>query len=75
MNFPIWPPAASEYAGQVDWLFAFITAIVTLLSVPVFLLLILFAVRYRQGRVINRRPRQNRNVWLETSWAVCSRLR
>ena len=66
----LWPPAASAYARQVDVLIGTFGALVVLLSAPVFVLMIVWAWRYRKGRRADRSPGRNRNIWLETSWSV-----
>lgn len=66
----LWPPAASAYAAKVDLLIGSFGLLVTLLSAPVFVLILVFAIRYRRGRRADRSHQMNRNVWLETSWAV-----
>ena len=66
----LWPGQASAHAGDVDLLFVAFSLLVTLLSAPVFILLAVFAVRYRRGREIDRRHPLNRSIVLETSWAV-----
>jgi cytochrome c oxidase subunit 2 len=65
-----WLSEASGHAAAVDRLFASVTVLVLLLSAPVFILTLTFAVKYRRGRPADRRPAPNRNVWLEVSWAV-----
>lgn len=65
-----WLSEASTHAAAVDRLFAAVTLLVLLLSAPVFFLTIAFAVRYRRGRLVDRRPVPNRNVWLEVSWTI-----
>ncbi|WP_395332077.1 cytochrome c oxidase subunit II [Novosphingobium sp. BL-8H] len=72
MSSPIllWPAAASAYAGQVDLLIACFGALVALLSAPVFILMAIWAARYRKGRRADRTPGKDRNVWLEVSWSV-----
>jgi cytochrome c oxidase subunit II len=70
MTFPLWPPIASAYAGEVDLLLVLLLILVTLLSAPVFVLLIVFAVRYRRGAKVDRSHRPDRNVALEVSWAA-----
>ncbi len=67
---PLWPAAASPYARQVDALVISFSALVLALTIPVFVLLTVFAVRYRHGREADRGEAVNRNVWLETSWTV-----
>jgi cytochrome c oxidase subunit II len=70
MTFPLWPPIASTYAGEIDLLLVLLLILVTLLSAPVFVLLVVFAVRYRRGAKVERRHRADRNVLLEVSWSV-----
>lgn len=70
MTFPLWPPIISAYAGQVDLLLAFVLTVVTLLSVPVFVLLLYFAIRYRRGSPAHRLPRRSGNLRLELSWTL-----
>jgi cytochrome c oxidase subunit 2 len=65
-----WLSEASDHAAAVDRLFAAVLVLVLLLSAPVFILTLAFAVKYRRGRAADRRPAPNRNVWLEISWAV-----
>ncbi|MGE0717110.1 MAG: cytochrome c oxidase subunit II [Alphaproteobacteria bacterium] len=62
--------AASAHARSVDVLMIGFMALVVLLSAPVFVLLVVFAVKYRRGKPAYRAHPVNRNVWLETSWAV-----
>lgn len=65
-----WLTEASAHATDVDRLFAAVTALVLVLSAPVFVLTIAFAVKYRRGRAVERRPAPNRKIWLEVSWAA-----
>ena len=67
---PLWPAEASSYSHQVDLLFAAFTGLVVLLSAPVFVLITYFAVKYRRGKPANRKHAPDRNVWVETSWAL-----
>ena len=67
---PLWPPVASVFAGKVDLLLGGLLAMVSLLTVPVLVLLLVFAIRYRQGSPANRQHRPARNVKLEVSWAI-----
>jgi cytochrome c oxidase subunit 2 len=64
------PEQASAYGGAVDTLFIAFAALVVLLSAPVFILMLVFAVKYRRGRTVDRTHARNRNVWLEVSWAL-----
>jgi cytochrome c oxidase subunit 2 len=68
--WPFWPDQASAYSGEIDRLSLAFTALVMLLSAPVFLLLVAFAVKYRRGRAADRSHPVNRKVGLEISWAL-----
>jgi len=66
----LWPVQASAHAGEVDLLIGSFGALVFALSAPVFLLLVVFAVRYRHGRRADRTHKLDRNIWLEVSWSI-----
>ena len=66
----LWPAQASVHAGQVDLLIGSFGALVALLSAPVFVLMLIFAIRYRKGKRADRSDEADRNIWLETSWSV-----
>jgi cytochrome c oxidase subunit 2 len=65
-----WPDRASAYAGQVDVLMWGFTAVVVLLAGPVFILMLVFAIKYRRGKPADRTPPADRNLWIEVSWSV-----
>jgi cytochrome c oxidase subunit 2 len=67
---PLWPDAASAHAGAVDHLVIAFTVLMVALTAPVFVLIVVFAVRYRRGKAADRSHPVNRNVWLEVSWAA-----
>jgi cytochrome c oxidase subunit 2 len=67
---PIWPPIASAFAGKVDMLLAGLLAMVSLLTIPVFVLLLVFTIRYRQGSPASRERRRSGNLTLELSWTI-----
>lgn len=67
---PLWPTEASVHGANVDMLLAGMAVLSLLLSAPVFILMVAFAVKYRRGRPADRRHPIDRNVWLETSWAA-----
>ena len=67
---PLWPVAASAHAVRVDWLIAAFTALMVLLTAPVFILIVAFSIKYRRGSPADRTARPAGNVVLETSWAV-----
>jgi cytochrome c oxidase subunit 2 len=65
-----WASELSDHAASVDLLALAFTVLIILLSTPVFILIVVFAVRYRRGKPANRLHAADRNVWLETSWAA-----
>ena len=66
----LWPPAASHHAQQVDLLIGSFGAMVWLLTIPVFVLMSWFAIRYRRSREVNRDHAPTRNLWVEVGWSV-----
>jgi len=68
--FALWPAQASTYAAQSDLLAFLFGLLVALLSLPVFILMIVFSVKYRRGKPADRTHRTNRNIWMEVSWAL-----
>jgi cytochrome c oxidase subunit 2 len=65
-----WPERASVHAGHVDVLMWGFTAIVALLSGPVFVLLAVFASKYRRGKAADRTGASDHSVGIEVAWAV-----
>jgi cytochrome c oxidase subunit 2 len=64
------PPEASAYSRHVDLLLASLSLLTFLLSAPVFVLIVAFAVKYHRGKTADRKHPVNRKVWLEVSWAI-----
>jgi len=69
MNVFPWPGEISAHAASVDHLFVAVALLVLALSAPVFILTIVFAVKYRAGKPANRKHASRGNVWIEISWA------
>jgi cytochrome c oxidase subunit II len=46
-NLPLWPSQASSIASNVDWLFIFLIVVTGFFTLLVFLLIAIFAVKYR----------------------------
>jgi len=67
---PFWPIAASQHAQRVDDLIISFSLLIFCLTAPVFVLIILFAIRYRRGQPADRTHRPSGNVLAETSWTV-----
>jgi len=63
-------PEASSHAVRVDLLAAAFSALTAVLTLPVFVLILVFAIRYRRGKAVNREHAPDRNIWLEVSWSV-----
>lgn len=69
--FDLLPPQASRHAQTVDLLIGSFGAMVAVLTLPIFVLLVAFAIRYRRSRGgVNRDHAPNRNLWVELSWSV-----
>jgi cytochrome c oxidase subunit 2 len=49
-NIPLFPPQASTFAGQVDALYFFLTAVSAFFSVLIAVMIVVFAIRYRRSR-------------------------
>lgn len=69
--FSLWPPQLSRHAERVDLLIGTFGVMVWLLTLPIFVLLVVFLLRYRRSRTaVNREHPVDRNVWLEISWSA-----
>jgi cytochrome c oxidase subunit 2 len=69
-SLALWPAAASPSAGEVDHLILAFTAVTLLLTVPIFIAITYFALRYRAGRAADRTHGEGRNVKIELSWML-----
>jgi len=65
-----WPETASAYAGELDSLLIWFSVLLAVLVVPVFIGLAWFAIHYRAGADVDRRPRASGNWKLEVGWMV-----
>jgi cytochrome c oxidase subunit 2 len=66
----LWPQAASASAGETDHIILAFTIVTLLLTVPIFLSITYYALRYRAGRSADRRTSENRSVLIEMSWML-----
>ena len=66
----LWPPAASASAVETDHLIWAFTLLTLLLVVPIFVGITFFAIRYQDGRAVNRGFREDRDRLLELSWMI-----
>src|SRR5512138_3544215 len=69
-NFPLFPPEASTISGEVDLLFFFLIAVAAFFTGLIFLMVTIFAIRYRR-RSSDEIPRQNLgSLGLELVWTA-----
>jgi len=68
--FPWILPQASSFAGQIDFVFWFITAICAVVGAGVTFFLLLFCIRYRQGTKVNRKLPHHEGMALELIWTI-----
>ncbi len=69
-NFPLFPPEASTLAGEVDLLFYFLIAVALFFIVLIFLMVTIFAIRYRR-RSPDEIPKPiHGSLRLELAWTV-----
>ena len=66
----LWPASASASAAQTDYLILSFTVLTLVLVVPIFVSITWFAVRYRDGRQVNRHHTASRDRVLELSWMI-----
>ena len=66
----LWPAAASATAVQADYLILAFTVLTLLLTVPVFLAITYFAVRYREDVTADRTTSHARSFLIEISWMM-----
>src|SRR5262249_1881225 len=68
---PIAPPQASNFSGQVDALALFMLVVSMLIAVAIFLLIVVFCVRYRRRPGSNEIGQPDRNTTaVEVTWTV-----
>jgi len=68
-NFPLWPARASTTAGSVDALYIFLVALSLFMSVAIFTMICIFAVRYR-GRKGREAEQIEGSTILELTWSA-----
>lgn len=67
---PFLPDQASSIAGQVDTLFLVLIVLSALFAIPVCLLIIFFAVKYRRGSRADRTPFTASTLKIELAWSL-----
>ncbi len=68
-NFPIWPARAATSAGNLDALFIFLLLVTGMVTILIFILVTVFALRYRHDLVEKPTPILG-SVSLETTWSL-----
>ena len=66
----LWPASASASAVETDHLILVFTILTLLLVVPIFIAISIFALRYREGAVVNRTYTEKRDRMLEMTWLL-----
>jgi cytochrome c oxidase subunit II len=69
-DFPLFPLQASTYAAREDALFFFLVAVSAFFVALIFLLILLFAVRYRRRSPEERARSVREPLWLELAWTL-----
>ncbi len=68
-DFPLWPISASTTSGQVDALFIFLVALSVFMSVAIFVMIVVFAYKYRRRPGHRAQPIEG-SIPLEMTWSV-----
>jgi cytochrome c oxidase subunit 2 len=71
-SIPIWQPADSAHASDVDLLFIGLMAVSILVLTLLFFLLFMFAIRYRAGSNADRDHRIKKSWYLEAGWTAAT---
>jgi len=68
-NLPLWPARASTIAGSVDALYIFLVALSLFVSVAIFTMICIFALRYRQRKGREAEQVEGSTI-LELTWSA-----
>jgi len=68
-NFPLWPVRASTTAGSVDALYIFLVALSLFMSVGIFTMICIFALRYRRRKGLEAEQIEGSTL-LELTWSA-----
>src|SRR5947208_15636254 len=69
IGFPLFPEVASTIAGSVDLLYFFLVAVTAIFSILIFVLILVFAVKYRR-KPETRAQQVEGGLGLEIIWSV-----
>ncbi len=67
-NFPLWPTAASSSASNLDALFIYLVAVTGAVTLLIFLLIFLFAMKYRHNK--HKAVQIEGSLPLELTWSI-----
>jgi cytochrome c oxidase subunit 2 len=68
-NFPVWPARAAISASNLDALFIFLLCVTGMVTILIFILITVFALRYRRTAVEQATPIMG-SLALETTWSL-----
>jgi len=68
-NFPLWPARASTGAGHVDALYVFLVLLASFMSLAIFTMVVIFALKYRRRRGHEAEQIEG-SIALEVTWSV-----
>lgn len=68
-NFPVWPVRAAISASNLDALFIFLLCVTGIVTIMIFILITVFALRYRHSVVEKATPIMG-SLALETTWSL-----
>ena len=71
-NVPLWPVAAAAQAGETDLLYLGLILVTGLTAGLVFVLLIVFSIKYRATSAADRSDRVKKSWYWEIGWTVAS---
>lgn len=69
-NFPLLPDRASTMASKVDLLFWAMVALSAAFAIPISVLIVFFAVKYRAGAKVDRTSPPETNLKIELTWII-----
>src|SRR5947207_11307693 len=69
-KFRLFPPEASTSAQQIDWIYFALVALTFLICIIVFVPIISFAIKYRQGSKADRSNPRVESLLIESGWTI-----
>jgi cytochrome c oxidase subunit 2 len=70
MNYPMSPPAASNFAAELDGIYYILWTLTIVFTLIVGALVLFFAIRYRQGSKVDRSRPVHEHLPMEISWSI-----